>query len=70
LSLTMVEYQAGGASSLAGFSFSLRSLCVLCASAVNLGDERLTAETQRTRRMRREDQTGRATNRPAAVDSP
>jgi hypothetical protein len=32
-------------------SFSLRSLSALCVSAVNLPAKKLTAETQRTRRV-------------------
>jgi 2',3'-cyclic-nucleotide 2'-phosphodiesterase (5'-nucleotidase family) len=33
--------------------FSLRNLCVLCASAVNICPDALTAEAQRTQRLRR-----------------
>jgi len=36
------------------FSFSLRDLGALCASAVKIASNTLTAETQRTQRWRRE----------------
>ena len=37
------------------FSISLRNLCVLCVSAVILPNQFLTADTQRTQRLRREE---------------